>query len=168
MLAKRTTKMSQAEFISFSACSMSLTALGIDIMLPVFEEVRNHFKLEAGSAATALIIVFFFLGQTAQIIFGTLSDRFGRIPILRVGFVLYIIGGIIATYSPSLEIMFAFRFVAGVGASAVFMTTIAGVRDRFVGDAMARIMSLIFTIFLFTPIIAPFLGLAILSLSSWR
>jgi len=48
------------------------------------------------------------------------------------------------------------------------MTTIAGVRDRFVGDEMARVMSLVFTIFLFTPVIAPFLGLAILSFSSWQ
>jgi MFS transporter, DHA1 family, multidrug resistance protein len=161
-------KMSQREFIVFSACSMTLTALGIDIMLPVFEEVRDYFNLEEGSPATALIIVFFFLGQTSQIVFGTLSDRFGRIPILRTGFVLYIFGGLIATYAPTLEIMFTFRFIAGVGASAVFMTTIAGVRDRFVGDEMARIMSLIFTIFLFTPIFAPFLGLAILSISSWK
>lgn len=160
--------MSQREFIAFCACSMSLTALGIDIMLPVFEEVRDHFNLAPGSPATALIIVFFFLGQTAQIVFGTLSDRFGRIPILRTGFVLYSIGGLIATYAPSLELIFVFRFIAGVGASAVFMTTIAGVRDRFVGDEMARIMSLVFTIFLFTPIFAPFLGLAILSISSWR
>jgi DHA1 family bicyclomycin/chloramphenicol resistance-like MFS transporter len=137
-------------------------------MLPVFAEVREHFKLEPGSPATALIIVFFFLGQTAQIIFGTLSDRFGRLAILRTGFVLYVIGGLIATYAPTLEMIFVFRFFAGVGASAVFMTTIAGVRDRFVGDEMARILSLIFTIFLFTPVVAPFLGLAILSVSSWR
>lgn len=145
-----------------------LTALGIDIMLPVFEQVRDAFKLEPGSPATALIIVFFFLGQTAQIIFGTLSDRYGRIAVLRTGFVLYIAGGVVATYSPSLPLMFLFRFIAGVGASAVFMTTIASVRDRFVGDAMAKIMSLIFTIFLFTPVFAPFLGLAILSVSSWK
>jgi MFS transporter, DHA1 family, multidrug resistance protein len=64
--------------------------------------------------------------------------------------------------------MYAARFVAGMGASAVFMTTIASVRDRFVGDKMAHVMSLIFTIFLFTPILAPFLGLAILSVSSWQ
>jgi DHA1 family bicyclomycin/chloramphenicol resistance-like MFS transporter len=75
---------------------------------------------------------------------------------------------LIATYAPTLEMIFVFRFFAGVGASAVFMTTIAGVRDRFVGDEMARILSLIFTIFLFTPVVAPFLGLAILSVSSWR
>jgi DHA1 family bicyclomycin/chloramphenicol resistance-like MFS transporter len=161
-------KMKPAEFIALSACTMTLTALGIDIMLPAFGEVRAHFGLGPDSTATAQIIVFFFMGQIAQIFFGILSDRFGRLPILRVGFPLYIIGGIIAAFAPSLEIMFAARFVAGIGASAVFMTTIAGVRDRFVGDRMARTMSLIFTIFLFTPIIAPFLGLAILSVASWQ
>jgi MFS transporter, DHA1 family, multidrug resistance protein len=161
-------KMKPAEFIALSACTMMLTALGIDIMLPVFGEIRKEFGLSEESTATAQIIGFFFMGQVAQIIFGTLSDRFGRLAILRFGFPLYIIGGIIAAFAPSLPIMFAARFVAGVGASAVFMTTIAGVRDRFVGDQMARTMSLIFTIFLFTPIIAPFLGLAILSVSSWQ
>ncbi|HYF70654.1 MAG TPA: MFS transporter [Ohtaekwangia sp.] len=160
--------MKPAEFIALSACTMTLTALGIDIMLPVFAELRDHFNLSPESTATSQIIVFFFMGQIAQIVFGILSDRFGRIAILRVGFPLYIIGGIVAAFAPSLGVMFAARFVAGMGASAVFMATIAGVRDRFVGDQMARVMSLILTIFLFTPILAPFLGIAILSLSSWQ
>lgn len=161
-------KMRPAEFIALSACTMMLTALGIDIMLPAFAGLREHFGLGHESTATAQIISFFFMGQIAQIIFGALSDRFGRLPVLRVGFPLYIIGGIAAAFAPSLALMLAARFVAGMGASAVFMTTIAGVRDRFIGDEMARIMSLIFTIFLFTPIVAPFLGLAILSVSSWQ
>lgn len=160
--------MKQAEFIALSAATMTLTALGIDIMLPAFGEIRNHFGLAQESTTTAQIISFFFMGQVAQIIFGTLSDRFGRLPILRVGFPLYIIGGLAAAFAPSIELMLTARFVAGVGASAVFMITIAGVRDRFVGDHMARIMSLVFTIFLFTPVVAPFLGVAILSVSSWR
>lgn len=160
--------MKSAEFIALSACTMTLTALGIDIMLPVFADVREHFRLPAESTLTAQIIVFFFLGQIAQIIFGVLSDRFGRLAMLRVGFPLYIIGGVAAAFSPNIGVMLAARFVAGVGASAVFTTTIASVRDRFVGDSMARTMSLILTIFLFTPVIAPFLGIAILSVSSWK
>ncbi|MFC7523057.1 multidrug effflux MFS transporter [Parapedobacter sp. GCM10030251] len=160
--------MKQGEFIALSASSMMLTALGIDIMLPAFGELRNDFNLDPHSTETAKIISFFFLGQVAQIAFGTLSDRFGRLPILRVGFPLYVVGGIAAAFAPSLSLMLVARFVAGVGASAVFMTTVAGVRDRFVGNKMARIMSLIFTIFLFTPVIAPFLGAAILRLSSWQ
>ena len=161
-------KMKPGEFIALSACTMTLTALGIDIMLPAFGELRRHFGLSGDSTATARIISFFFMGQVAQIGFGALSDRFGRIPILRTGFPLYITGGIVAALAPTLELMLAARFVAGMGASAVFMTTIAGVRDRFVGDEMARIMSLIFTIFLFTPVLAPFLGMAILTVSSWQ
>lgn len=161
-------KMKPGEFIALSACTMTLTALGIDIMLPAFGEVRKHFGLSTGSTDTAQIISFFFMGQVAQIVFGALSDRFGRIAILRIGFPLYIIGGIIAAMAPDLPTMLVARFFAGMGASAVFMTTIAGVRDRFVGDEMARILSLIFTIFLFTPVIAPFLGLAIMSVGSWQ
>ena len=164
----RPLKMKQVEFITLSACTMMLTALGIDIMLPVFGQLRGHFQLPAQSTATSHIITFFFLGQIAQLFFGVMSDRFGRLPILRVGFPLYILGGILATYATSLPMMFAARFVAGVGSSAVFMATIAGVRDRFVGDEMARVMSLVLTIFLFTPVIAPFLGLGILSASSWQ
>lgn len=161
-------KVKSAEFIALSACSMMLTALGIDIMLPVFSAVRIYFGLSAESTAPANIVVFFFLGQIAQLVFGVLSDRFGRRPILSIGFSLYIVGGMVAAFAPSLPVMFAARFVAGMGASAVFSTTIAGVRDRFVGDQMARTMSLVFTIFLFTPILAPFLGAAILAVSSWR
>lgn len=161
-------KMRRGEFIALSACTMALTALGIDIMLPVFASLREHFNLSHESTAAAHIITFFFLGQVAQLLFGVLSDRFGRRAILRIGFPLYIIGGVIAAFAPTLGLMYAARFVAGMGASAVLTTTVAGVRDRFVGDEMARIMSLVFTIFLFTPILAPFLGLAILSVSSWQ
>jgi DHA1 family bicyclomycin/chloramphenicol resistance-like MFS transporter len=161
-------KMKLPEFIALSACSMTLVALGIDIMLPAFDAVRDAFGLESGSTVPAQIISFFFMGQIAQIIFGILADRFGRLAILRLGFPLYIVGGLAAAFSPNIPLMLAARFIAGVGASAVFMTTIAGVRDRFVGDEMARIMSLVFSIFLFTPILAPFLGIAVLSIASWQ
>jgi len=161
-------KMKPAEFIALSACTMTLTALGIDIMLPAFGQLREQFGLRPESTAPAQIISFFFMGQIVQIIFGALSDRFGRLVILRVGFPVYIISGVAATFAPTLDLMLVARFVAGMGASAVFMTTIAGVRDRFIGDKMAHIMSLIFTIFLFTPVYAPFLGIAILSIASWQ
>jgi DHA1 family bicyclomycin/chloramphenicol resistance-like MFS transporter len=164
----RRMRMSAGEFIALSASTMMLTALGIDIMLPAFAELRQHFGLGSDSTAPAQIISFFFMGQIVQVVFGALSDRYGRLAILRVGFPLYIIGGVAATFAPDLPLMLAARFLAGMGASAVFMTTIAGVRDRFVGNQMAKTMSLIFTIFLFTPVVAPFLGMAILSIASWQ
>ena len=58
-------KMRPGEFIALSACTMTLTALGIDIMLPAFGEVRKHFGLSPDSTDTAQIISFFFMGQVA-------------------------------------------------------------------------------------------------------
>ena len=54
-------KMKPFEFIALSACTMTLTALGIDIMLPVFGELREHFGFRPESTDTAKIISFFFI-----------------------------------------------------------------------------------------------------------
>jgi MFS transporter, DHA1 family, multidrug resistance protein len=160
--------MKRAEFIALSASMMILTALGIDIMLPAFGDIRRAFHLSADSTETSLIIASFFLGQVAQIVFGTVSDSWGRLAILRVGFPLYIAGGLAGALAPDLPTMYVARFVQGMGAAALFMITIACVRDRFSGDDMAGTMSLVLTIFLFTPIVAPFLGAGLLAVSSWR
>lgn len=156
------------EFLIFTSCSMVLTALGIDIMLPAFADVRHHFLIDANSTQTAKLVSYFFMGQITQIIFGYLTDKMGRLPILRFGVILYIICGFATVFAQSLEWMFVFRFISGMGAAAVLMTSIASVRDRYVGDEMARIMSLVFAIFLLTPIIAPALGAFVLKFYSWK
>jgi MFS transporter, DHA1 family, multidrug resistance protein len=156
------------EFIALMAFILLLTAVAIDIMLPAFDELREYFELPPESTAVAQIVTFFFLGQIGQLIFGPLSDRFGRIPILRLGFVLYIIGCVAAAFAPSLDLILAARFVVGMGAAAMSVCATASVRDRFAGDQMARTMSLILTIFLGVPIVAPLFGAFILSISSWQ
>src|SRR5258705_9533552 len=83
------------EFITLVSCIMLLTAVAIDIMLPAFDKLRDYFGLGQDSTATAQIVTFFFIGQIGQIIYGPLSDRYGRLLILRVGFALYI-GGLVA------------------------------------------------------------------------
>ncbi|WP_259014496.1 multidrug effflux MFS transporter [Emticicia fluvialis] len=159
---------SRAEFIAMMACIELLTALAIDIMLPTFADVRKHFGLSSVSAATARLVTFFFMGQVCQLIFGPMADKYGRIPVMRTGFVLFIgacVGGALA---PDIIWLSAARFVMGVGSSAMFVSVLACVRDRFSGNEMARTMSLILTIFLIAPVLAPLLGAAILSVSNWQ
>ncbi|QDK82674.1 multidrug effflux MFS transporter [Spirosoma sp. KCTC 42546] len=156
------------EFICLMASIMLLTALAIDIILPTFGAVRHHFGLGPESTATAQLVTFFFLGQIGQIFFGVLSDRYGRLPVLRVGFLLYIGGCITTVMAPGLAWLLVARFIMGLGAGALFVSAIACVRDRFQGSEMARIMSLILTIFLTVPIVAPLLGSAILLVGPWQ
>ncbi len=156
------------EFIAMMACIELLTALAIDIMLPTFDSIREKFSLGTESTATARIVTFFFFGQFFQLIFGPLADKYGRIPVLRMGFVLYLGACIAGVLAPSMPWLLAARFVMGMGSSAMFVSVLACVRDRFVGNEMARTMSLILTIFLIVPVIAPLLGAFILSISSWQ
>lgn len=156
------------EIIVFTSAAMILTALGIDIMLPAFGEIRKHFNLPANSAQTASLISYFFMGQITQLFFGYLTDKRGRLPVLRAGFVFYILCGIAVVFAPSLTWMFVLRFLAGMGAAAVLMTAIASIRDRYAGDAMARVMSYVLTIMLLTPVIAPALGAFVLRYFSWQ
>jgi DHA1 family bicyclomycin/chloramphenicol resistance-like MFS transporter len=160
--------MRPAEFIVMMAFIMLLTAVAIDIMLPSFGALRADFGLSETSNATSQIVTFFFMGQVGQLAFGPLADRYGRLSVLRIGFVLYIGGCIAAAFAPSLNFIFAARFVVGLGAAALSVGAVTSVRDRFTGDKMARTMSLIMTIFLFVPIIAPIVGAFILSISSWH
>jgi MFS transporter, DHA1 family, multidrug resistance protein len=145
----------QREFIALTACITLSIALAIDIMLPAFAEVRQAFHLGADSTVTARIVTFFFLGQLGQLLFGPLSDSVGRLPVMRLGFALYIGGCVVAALSPNLTVMLAARFVVGMGAAALSVSAQASVRDRFVGDTMARTLSLVQTIFLLVPIVAP-------------
>ncbi|MFN8442985.1 MAG: MFS transporter [Caldilineaceae bacterium] len=156
------------ELIALIACIMMLTAVAIDIMLPAFDDLRQSFGLRKESTVTAQIVTFFFLGQIGQLVYGPLSDRFGRLAILRIGFLLYIGGCVATAFLPNLQAILAARFVVGMGAAAMTVSAVACVRDRFVGDRMARTMSLVLTIFLFVPVIAPFVGSAILAVTSWQ
>jgi DHA1 family bicyclomycin/chloramphenicol resistance-like MFS transporter len=168
MRSERTSEVGPKEFIALMACIMLLTALAIDIMLPAFNDLRTYFGLGPDSTATAHIVTFFFIGQIGQIFCGPLSDRYGRIPIMRAGFLLYIIACIAAAFSPTLNGILVARFFVGLGSAAMSVSCTAAVRDRFEGSQMARTMSLILTIFLSVPIIAPILGTAILNATSWQ
>lgn len=151
------------------AMIMAMTALAIDIMLPTFGSVRTEYGLAADSTAPAAIVTFFFLGlASAQVFFGPLADRYGRKPVLYAGLTLYIVSALAAAFAPTLEMVLISRFVWGVGAAAPRVVALSVVRDTYRGEAMARTMSIIMSIFVLVPVIAPSLGALILSFASWR
>lgn len=156
------------ELIAFLAMAMALTALGIDLLLPAFPELRVEFGLEPGSTAVSGFITAYFVGLAGgQLLIGPLADRFGRRPLLRAGIVLYAIAAGLAIVAPSFTLLLVARFIWGVGAAAGRVLAIAIVRDRFVGAAMARTMSLVMAVFVIVPVIAPTVGALLLRVLSW-
>ena len=155
--------------IGLLASIMATTALGIDLMLPAFADIRESFGLAPDSTAVAGIVTAYFMGlAVAQIFWGLIADRFGRRATLYGGLLLYATGAVASALAPSIAVLYGARFVWGLGAAGPRVMALAVVRDRYEGEEMARMMSFIMAIFVIVPIIAPSLGAAILAIASWE
>jgi MFS transporter, DHA1 family, multidrug resistance protein len=161
--------LSRRELLTLISAIMALTAAAIDLMLPAFNDIRSTFDLAEGSADTGKIVTVFFLGlAAAQIVWGPLADRFGRKPILYAGVGVYMLGAVGSALAPSYELLLVSRFVWGIGAAGTRVVASVIVRDRFVGDAMAKAMSRIMAVFVLVPILAPAIGSVVLLVLPWR
>ncbi len=161
--------MGQNEFVGFLATISATTALGIDMVLPAFGDVREAFGLAEDSTSVALTVTVYFLGMSlAQIVYGPLTDRFGRKPILLTSLGLYIAAALSAGLAPSLPILLLSRLIWGIAAAGPRVLMMAIARDVYDGDRLGRVLSLAQAIFMIVPAIAPLLGQGVLAVGSWR
>ncbi|MFT4684405.1 MAG: DHA1 family bicyclomycin/chloramphenicol resistance-like MFS transporter [Flavobacteriales bacterium] len=168
MRAKQQEKKAQLEFIALMASLMSLVALSIDTLLPALKQIGISIGIQE-STDNQLLITMIFLGLGfGQLIFGPLSDSFGRKPMVYFGFIVFVIASFICVSATSIEMMVFGRILQGVGLSAPRTISIAMVRDTFSGDYMARIMSFIVVIFILVPVVAPALGKIMLDNYGWK
>ncbi|MEY4173910.1 MAG: hypothetical protein RI900_1075 [Actinomycetota bacterium] len=157
------------EFIGLVTALMATMALGIDLMLPAFPEMRQEFGFPADSTTVSWVITAYFLGVAiGPWLYGPASDRYGRRKPLFAGLTLYAIGALVASVAPTWPLVVAARFVWGLGAAGPRSLAVTMVRDRHEGDTMARLMSMIMAVFMLVPIVAPAVGSALMSVFPWR
>jgi DHA1 family bicyclomycin/chloramphenicol resistance-like MFS transporter len=156
------------EFVILCACLMAINALSIDPMLPALPAIGQDLKVPHPNDRQLIISVYFLGLGVGSLLFGVLSDRFGRKRVLGSAMVLFILSSIACAWAHSFATMLAGRACAGFFAGASRVITVSIIRDRFRGDAMARVMSLIFAVFMLIPVMAPAFGQAILWIAPWR
>ena len=156
------------EFVPLAALLMSLVALAIDTMLPALPAIGQDLGVVQRNDVQFVITALFLGLGLGQLVFGPLSDRFGRRPAIHVGLVLFMAGCLMSIFAPTFEVMIAGRVLQGFGAAGPRVVTMALVRDQYEGRRMARLMSFVMAVFIFIPTIAPALGQAILWVASWR
>jgi MFS transporter, DHA1 family, multidrug resistance protein len=156
------------EFVVLIAGLMSLNALAIDAMVPALPAIGKALNV-ADANSRQLVVSLYVLGfGLTQIIYGPLSDRFGRKPVLGISLVLYVCCALACWAAPSFELLLAARMAQGGAAASTRVLVVSIVRDRFEGPQMARIMSLAFLVFLLIPMLAPMFGQLTLLVASWR
>ncbi|MGE6698394.1 multidrug effflux MFS transporter [Hyphomonas sp. NPDC076900] len=164
--------MRKVEFVAIVAGLMALNAIAIDIMLPALGEIARATGLtaEGGDQNRQQLIIFaYVLGFGApQLIWGPITDRFGRRAPLFVALAGYMLMAFLCVVAHSFWALLAARFLQGVFSSGARTVASAVVRDLFAGRAMASFMSLVMTVFMIVPIIAPAIGQMILYVAPWE
>jgi len=159
---------SEGEFIALMALLMSLVALSIDAMLPALGEIGAEMGV-ASENGTQLVVSALFLGlMLGQMVYGPLSDSYGRKPPIYAGIVIFIAGSLLSALATNFYVMLIGRVLQGLGVAGPRIVVNALVRDRYQGRAMARIMSMVMSVFILVPALAPALGQGVMALSGWR
>jgi DHA1 family bicyclomycin/chloramphenicol resistance-like MFS transporter len=156
------------EFVAIMALLMSLVALSIDGILPALAVIGNDLGVKSTKDHQLLITMIFLGLGFGQLIFGPLSDSFGRKPIIYVGFLMFAVASVICVNTNSYEVLITGRILQGIGLASPRTLSIAMIRDSYEGDYMAKVMSFIVMIFILIPIIAPTLGQFLMLTYNWQ
>jgi MFS transporter, DHA1 family, multidrug resistance protein len=146
----------------------AMTAVGpvsIDMYLPGYPAIEREFNQQGVENTMASYLVGLALGQ---LLYGPLSDRFGRKPPLYVGFALYAIGALGCALAPSMLMLTVMRAVQALGGGAGMVIGRAIVRDRCQPHEAARAFSTLMTIVALGPILAPAVGGMFVTAFGWR
>lgn len=155
------------EFIALIASLLAMNAAAIDSMLPALGLIGEHFGVENKNDQQMVIFAYLAGFSVPQLVFGPLSDRYGRIGLLKLCMVGFVLMSILCTIATSFWFLIFMRFVQGVFSGGTRVVAIAIVRDLLAGRGMASVMSLIMTVFMIVPIIAPIIGEEVMGFS-WR
>jgi DHA1 family bicyclomycin/chloramphenicol resistance-like MFS transporter len=139
------------------ACLGMIGALAIDTYLPSMPAIGVEFGV-GPVAVQQTLSVFLFCFAFMMLFYGTLSDSFGRRPVILVALAVYTLASIGAAFAPTFGVLLACRALQGLSAGAGSVIGQAIVQDRFAGPQAQKILSHIMMVFGLAPAIAPVLG----------
>ncbi len=141
--------------------------LSMQIFVPALPQIAADFAV--GSATAQLTLSLSLLAiALSTLIYGPLSDRYGRRPVLIVGMALFVAGGALSAIASDIAWLVCGRVLQAIGAAAGMVIGRAIVRDLFASDQVARVLSMLITAVVVAPMVAPFLGGLLADTAGWR
>ena len=156
------------EFVLLTAALMALVAFAVYTILPAFPELIRAMQPGQANDIQYVITAIYAGMALGQVVCGPLSDRFGRKPVMYAGLLVFAAGCALASSASVFEMLLLGQLLQGFGLGAPRIVTVAIIRDRFVGNEMARVVSFVMIVFTLVPTVAPSLGQLILAWSDWR
>jgi len=146
---------------------MGFASISTDLYLPAMPMMSLSLGADAGMVELTIsgYLVGFSLGQ---LLWGPISDRYGRRLSIAIGLVLFVIGSAGCALSESVQAMIGWRIVQALGACASVALSRAMVRDLYEGSRAAQMLSTLITVMAIMPLIGPLVGGQIVAVAGWR
>jgi DHA1 family bicyclomycin/chloramphenicol resistance-like MFS transporter len=144
----------------------TLPGFTIDMALPALGNTALSLGVPVHSAGLTISSFMISFG-ISPLIYGPMSDRYGRKPAVTLGCIIFVIAGIGCVLAPSLPTLLAFRIIQGIGAGAMPLSIVIA-RETFDASVVRQKISYVVMAIYVSPIIAPSIGAALLSIGSWR
>ena len=165
--------MRRQKYLSISAMITYITfinmfiPLSTDLYLPALPQMGNYFSASEFLVGLTLTI-FFFVFAVSMVLFGPLSDKFGRRSILIFGAAIYTAASFACAVSANIYFLLAGRFFQAVGSGAVITVSTALIKDCFRGKVMRKILAITQALGVIAPMVAPLVGGVLLTFTDWR
>lgn len=141
--------------------------LSTDLYMPALPEMSLYFHASE-SLTSMTMTAFFFLMAIGILIFGPLSDKYGRKPILIVSTSLALIFSIVCSFSPSIFVLIVARALQALGAGGMVSISTALIRDSFEGKTFSLTLGITQALSSIAPMVAPIAGALILRFFTWK
>lgn len=141
--------------------------LAIDMYLPSLPDIAAGLSVDAAEVQRTIAV--FLVGFSAgMLVYGPISDRFGRRPIIAAGLGLFLVASLLCASADSIGMLSLGRLLQAIGGGAASALARAVAKDLFPTEAAARVLSLMAMVMAVAPLAAPTIGGQILLLADWR
>jgi MFS transporter, DHA1 family, multidrug resistance protein len=163
---QRPGRLSRGMIVLLAAAS-ALGPVAMQIMLPAIPIVRESFGISTGTAQLTLSLSMFSIAL-ATLIYGPLSDRFGRRPVMLAGIGITVLGSVLCMMAGSIEWLIVGRIVQAAGGAVGLVLARAIVRDVYDAGQSASIIATLVMVMVVMPMISPLIGGELMIRFDWH
>lgn len=141
--------------------------LSMQIFVPALPLIAQDFAVSPATTQLTLSLALLAIALST-LVYGPLSDRYGRRPVLIAGMALFVAGGALCAVADGIALLIVGRVLQAIGAAAGMVVARAIVRDLYPADMVARVLASLIAAVVVAPMVAPMLGGLLADHAGWR